>query len=343
MHTIPPADPASESSTVAVSSSSRRPFTWRRMLVFTVIATGIFFVGLEFALRAIYPQVRTATLPETMIRSHLDAPGLRYDPDLYWYWSVLPIHGIQINEFGFRRVKGMTAAKPLHTTRVITLGDSQTMGAGVTADQTYSAFAEEALGPGWEVLNAGISGYRTLNIYRLLQLRLAYFNPDIIVIDCMPFDSPRDDGPLEGIPLHTTTQYLQSLLWGSAIYYTLQLLIDKVRPEKPRWLDQPPSVRSGNSRNQGNHGLILEWAKKRKIQVVFMEYPVWAEFTELVDCQTRPGELPGGVPIVPACQALRNSGRPASTLFQDRNHLTVEGNQRVGKVLAETLLPLKRR
>ena len=282
-------------------------------------------------LRFTLPVVRTASLPDTMIRSHLSTPGFRYDADLYWYWAMLPSAAMQINEFGFRRTKPMTREKPAGVTRVITLGDSQTLGAGVTEEETYSAFAERELGEGWEVLDAGISGFRSLNVYRLLQLRIEAFEPDVVVIDCMPFDSPRDDGSLVGPPLGGVP--LRELLWQSRTYSMLRLGLERIRPSRPRWLDRAPLP--GDALGYGNHDLIAEWGVKRGVKVMFMQYAV-SENGRLL-CHTLPGELPAGVPVVPACDALEADGRSASQLFMDRNHLAVAGNEVVGKALAASL------
>ena len=302
-----------------------------RKLVAGLLVAAAALAALEMVLRVTLPVVRTASLPDTMIRAHLSSPGFRYDADLYWYWAMLPSAAMQINEFGFRRVRPMTVEKPAGVTRVITFGDSQTLGAGVTVDETYSAFAERELGDGWEVLDAGISGFRSLNVYRLLQLRIEAFEPDVVVIDCMPFDSPRDDGALVGTPLGGVR--LREVLWQSRTYSMLRLGVERIRPTRARWLDRAPLP--GDALGHGNHDLIAEWGEERGVKVMFMQYPV-SQNGRLV-CQTLPGELPTGVPVVPACDALRADGRTASQLFQDRNHLTAEGNAVVGTALATAL------
>lgn len=303
--------------------------------------------GAEATLRVTLPVVRTATLPDTMIRAHLENPGFRYDPDLYWYWSMLPSAAMQINEHGFRRVKPMTRAKPAGITRVITFGDSQTLGAGVGPEESYSGVAERLLneslpnpdgGEGWEVLNAGISGFRSLNVYRLLQRRIEAYDPDIVVIDCMPFDSPRDDGALVGRPLGGLATQARAVLWQSRLYYVMRLGLEKVRPDRSRWLDRAP--RRGDSLGQGNHDLIAAWGKEHGVTVVFMQYPV-SEQDFRVSCHTLPKELPADLPVVPACEALEKDGRTGRELFQDRNHLTVAGNEVVGKALADVVGPLR--
>lgn len=313
----------------------RRP--WPTRLALGLAVALLLLLGVEAALRLLLPAVRTATLPEGMIRSHLETPGFRPDPDLYWYWARLPSPAMQINGQGFRRTTEVGERPPPGVRRVITFGDSQTVGAGVGPDETYSAFAERALGPGWEVLNAGISGYRSLNVYRLLRLRMGGFHPDVVLIDCMPYDSPRDDGRLVGAPEGSALWRGRSLLWESRIYWLLRLGVEKADPERARWLDRVPT--RGDALGLGNHDLIADWGRAHGVKVVFMQYPVSTDAWQL-GCQTLPGELPAGVPVVRACDVLQASGLPASALFQDRNHLTVLGSRLVGEAVAATLREL---
>ncbi len=315
--------------------SPRRRLSFGKRLLFSILVTLAVFVGTEGILRLTFPVARHASLPNEMIEAHLKGAAFRYDPDLYWYWPEG--FGGPVNEFGFVRKKKMTMQKPEGVTRVVTFGDSQTFGAGMTPDKTYSAFAEEAMGPGWEVLNAGISGYRTLNVYRLLQLRIEAFDPDAIIIDCMPFDSPRDDGPIVGRKLsrNPAAEFLRQTLWTSRIYYLLRLGLEKANPDRPRWLDQATERRQVPE-GLGNHDRIAQWGKERGVEVIFMQYAIMDEMNHY-GCMTNPGELPPDHYIVPTCERLKASGYPAIKLYQDRNHLTELGNQLVGEVVAETL------
>jgi lysophospholipase L1-like esterase len=303
------------------------PRRLNRKLLFALLATlGIFGLG-EGVLRVAFPLARTATLPEGMIRVHMNVAGFRYDKDLYWYWQHLPSPGMQINEHGFRRVLPMTLEKPPGVTRAVVLGDSQTLGAGVEAEETFSSVAEETLGTGWEVLNAGISGYRSLNVYRLLQRRIEAFDPDMIVLNCIQSAPDR-------------SSRLRQVLWHSRIYYLLRHVVEKSRADRSRWLDTEQAFEPQHEGNHGNHDLIASWAAERGIKVAFMEYAVTNDQWYL-GCHTRTGELPPGPPLVPACQDLASSGHTGQELFLDRNHMTPLGNRIVGGALATTLQSMR--
>lgn len=317
-----------------------------RKLLIAVVTVLVLLLGAEGVLRLLFKATRSAKMADAEIEEHL-GQGYRYDPDLYWYWATLPDSGAQVNAFGFRRVEPMQAPKPEGVTRVITLGDSQTFGGGVMAEDTYTTYAQASLGPAWEVLNAGISGYRSLNVYRLLRLRLAAFEPDVLVVDCMPKDSPREDGPLVARPLGGGR--LDEMLWNSRLYYFSQLLlrIAHLRPwETLPWPLQLHEVREKlidpkqgdlrQSPDMGNHDLIGRWAEERGISAVFMRYPYNHDGVK-VGCHAWEGSDPEGFPIFDACAVLSASGHPADALFFDKNHLRPLGNQIVGQALAEML------
>ncbi len=292
----------------------------------------------EGGLRLAMPALRRVSLPNDMIAAHLAGTTFRHDPDVYWYWPD-PLGGPSspVNEFGFVRAEPMTMEKPPGVTRVVTFGDSQTFGAGMLPTKTYSAFAEAALGEGWEVLNAGVSGYRSLNVYRLLQLRIAAFDPDVVVIDCMPYDSPRDHGPTVGSPLGSRGLDLpRALFWHSRLYYVLRLGLEVFDPDRPRWLDESTPGAPVPREDLGNHGLIAKWGRAHGVEVLFMEYPVMTEAGEH-DCMTGEGELPEGSRVVRTCGRLKALNPSAPALFQDRNHLTEEGNQLVGGIVADAI------
>ena len=311
--------------------------TLRRKIVYATISVGLAMTILEVTLRLVLPVLRTATLPGKMIKDHLRGGALKYDPDLFWYWPKLPMPELELNQYGFRRDKPMTVEKPPGVVRVVTLGDSQTWGAFMKHKHSYPGVAEQALGQGWEVLNGAVPGYRSLNVYRLLQRRIKRFDPDVVVVDCAPFDSPRDDGALQEVPLGAGM--LKRVLWHSRVYYALRHLVAKVRvgvanKVKPeRWF----SVFEG----EGNHDVIRSWCDAEGIQVLFVDYPTMTPKKSL-QCDILPRHLPKKARIVPVCKALRDSGHPMTKLFQDHNHMTRLGNDIAGRALAKALQELRR-
>ena len=315
-----------------------RTRTFRR-LAFSFVAFVLVLGGAELALRLGGTVAGRVTMPKEMIDAHLRGAAFRFHADLGWYWPALPSPGSQIDVHGFRRTKPVQVERTPGTRRVIAFGDSQTFGAGVDADHTWPAYAEGALGDGWEVLNAGLSGFRSLNVYRLIRLRMGRYAPDALIIDCMPYDSPRDDGSLLGAP--TDLDVVRAALWNSRIYYYLRVALWKADPYRARWLDRPaapnaPGRHATHGQTPGNHDLIAQWGDENGVKVIFMRYPVMNREGR-IDCMTLEGELPPGYPVIDACEAVRTDGRSAKELFLDNNHLTLAGNALVGETVAAVL------
>ncbi|MCB9797585.1 MAG: hypothetical protein H6741_33265 [Alphaproteobacteria bacterium] len=294
---------------------------------------------LELALRLTLPLAARATLPNEEIAAHLSRADFVYDPDLFWYWAEPP-EGATAEEFGFRVIEPITQDKPEGVVRAIAFGDSQTFGAGLSPEEAWPGQADAALGARWQVLNAAVPGYRSLNVRRLLSLRMQAYAPDYVLVDCMPFDSPRDDGRLFAVGPATPTARLQALLWHSRLYFALRLAVEKADPRRARWLDQAQRYLNGRDMDLGNHDLIASWAEDHGARAVFLTYAVM-EGDGAVSCHTRPGELPEGLPVVDACAALAATGLEGHALFQDRNHFTAQGARVVGQAVARTLAALE--
>lgn len=314
-----------------------------RKALFALLATVLAVLGAELALRSVLPAAGRATLPDAQIAAHLNGKAFRYHPDLFWTWADPGAPGSPVNAHGFVGKPSMRVEKAAGTRRVVFFGDSQTFGAGMGPGQDYPAVAESTLGEGWELLNAGISGYRSLHVYRLLRLRIEAFAPDAIVVDCMPFDSPRDEGPLATAPLRgAAVEAVQRFLWHSRLYYVLRLAREKLDSSRPRYLDASLAKRAQGQGGApvhgllGNHDLIQSWAEERGITPFFLTYPIMEE-NGAHGCMTNPGELPPGVRVIDACAALRATGQPAGQYFVDRNHMTVAGNLLVGALVADAL------
>ncbi|MCK6505166.1 hypothetical protein L6R53_17505 [Myxococcota bacterium] len=324
----------------------------RKLLAAIVVGPILTLLLAEGALRLLFPVGRRASMAEDEVQAHMGY-GFAYDPDLYWYWKDLPDPTAGIDAHGFRRREPIEQVPPPGVRRVITLGDSQTFGGGVPADQAFPNQAEELLGDGWEVLNAGISGYRSLNIYRLVRKRLMAYQPHYLLIDAMPKDSPREDGPL--VERKVAGQGVGEALWNSRVYYfgQLTLRLTGLRPwETLPWPLQLHEVRTRlvdpsqgdlrTSPDMGNHDLIGRYARQQGTEVIFMRYPV-QQPDGTVGCMAWEGSLPEGYPVFDACAVLSADGRHSSELFIDNNHLRPEGNRVVATALAAFLVDLDAR
>lgn len=306
------------------------------LFLFLIAMLGI----LEWVLRHKINGYHTQRLPQQMIDQHTRL-GFVYEPDLMWYWENLPSEYAGVNALGLRRNKSMKRTKPPEITRVIAFGDSQTYGGGVETEETFSYYAEEKLGGDWEVLNAGMSGYRSLNIFRLMRKKMLPLQPDMFLIDCMMWDSPAEDGQLHEEFEAKHEDKLREWLWNSRLNFVFQTLLRSAGIGI--WQDLPWPIhlhkikykqRRKGSEGYGNHDQIARWAIERDIVAVFMEYPIQNGGGNL-ECLSEQKDLPQ--PSFPTCQVLKDSGYPPSELFIDTNHLKPLGAQIIGEALAQEL------
>ena len=167
------------------------------------------------------------------------------------------------------------------------------------------------------------------------------FEPDIILVDVMMRDSPRENGDLHESPQLPGMLSIQEALWNSRLNYVVQLSLRNAGVRM--WEDLPWPIhlqevrtQEGNFRGEGlgNHEQIAQWARSRGVLPIFMEYPTQTGRGEL-SCVAQKIDLPQ--PVFETCKVLQESGLEMSKLFFDSNHLTPLGAQIVGDALAEAL------
>lgn len=109
------------------------------------------------------------------------------NPELMWeYRPYGEFELIKVNRFGFRDRDFESPDKPENTYRVGFIGDSVTLGYGVTQEQTFvhllQEHADRVNGPRQiQVLNFGIDGYNTPQILELMRTKALEFSPDKLV------------------------------------------------------------------------------------------------------------------------------------------------------------------
>lgn len=178
----------------------RRARIWKFLLILLVNAALLagLLLALEYALRRNDPflQLPFDSYYYTRSQAGYDRAGLKLPAEPgYYTWG----HRVQNNRFGFRE-RDFATPKPVGVCRVMVLGDSLTWGAGLAAEERYTALAETALNqafPGrtFEVLNFGVSGIPTTVERDILQDYYELVNPDLVVVGFVYNDTqPRSQG-----------------------------------------------------------------------------------------------------------------------------------------------------
>jgi hypothetical protein len=91
----------------------------------------------------------------------------------------------RINARGMRADRDYAYEKPPGTSRIVSLGDSFTIGYEVDVRNTFSSVLEEELrarGVSVEVLNAGVSGHGTAEELLYLRRELFRYQPDLVLV-----------------------------------------------------------------------------------------------------------------------------------------------------------------
>jgi hypothetical protein len=88
---------------------------------------------------------------------------------------------VRINSQGLRD-REYSHAKPEGVYRVLMLGDSTTLGWGVKAEETAAKILERQLGPQFEVINAGVGNYGTVQESTYYKTRGRLFHPDLVIL-----------------------------------------------------------------------------------------------------------------------------------------------------------------
>ena len=306
----------------------------RLRLVFGFIVAFALLLILEGALRILVHEAGQASIPSDIVAAHVAQGAMKYDPELGWIWAQVPVPALGINAEGLR-YGPVSTDKPAGTIRGFTLGDSQTFGAGLEADASYTAVAEAAVrarGVSMQLIGAGVAGHGSLQALRRIETQLLAYDPDFVVIDCRTFDAPRETREPRG---HGATEPLRRLLFESRIYYVLRLGLRELGWEQGRRMKPQPQ---DNALGAGNHDLIAELGEREGFKVIFVDYPVMVDGSILSRAPAT--ELPEGATVVPATAALQATGVAAADLFFDTNHLKPQGAAVVGEALATTLLAL---
>lgn len=156
-------------------------------IIAAVLVVAVIFAIVEAALRL--TRIDTGFQNRFFVLNRaLDYPEV-FERDAELFWRLRPNQTItsrffegrtyRINEYGLRG--GPIAGTPA-SARVLLLGNSCMFGWGISDSQTIAKQTEQFLGEGFEVINAGVPGYTSLQGRRLFEKHLVDLEPTIVAV-----------------------------------------------------------------------------------------------------------------------------------------------------------------
>ncbi len=151
------------------------------------IAALLIGISISFVLAELLVLLVVGEIPK-FPRRVVEAPwGIRYnDPGArYRHKSADGTWHFRINNQGMRADRDYSYQKQPGVKRILSLGDSFTLGFEVDGEDTYSSVLERnlnSMGIQTEALNTGVSGFSNAEEYLYLERELLNYNPDLVII-----------------------------------------------------------------------------------------------------------------------------------------------------------------
>jgi len=261
-------------------------------------------------------------------------PGRIYTKTSQHYKGVL-----RINSLGFRE-REVEKEKLAAKYRIFCLGGSNTCGEGIFENERFSNKLEEKLNsrPGrfsFEVYNFGMPGYSTLQMLRLLESQLIYFNCDLIIVNPEQADglklsekAPFPDSQIRILPplIFKLTSFLED---KSAIYRLARNYLFKNRwqQNKKEANDEYP-VRVSLREHKRNLSMMKTIAEGRGIKIVFLSALGLRE-NKVVNVDQGYSDFP----MIDLADLFKHGIKDG--LFLDEGHINSKGHNLIAESLDE--------
>ena len=247
---------------------------------------------------------------------------------------------VAINSQGLRD-KEYTLTKPAGTYRIMMLGDSTTFGWGVPAEATVAKILERQLnaanlGRSFEVLNAGVGNYGTVQEVTYYLQRGRAFHPDLVILEY--FINDAEPVPRETKSFLRDQSYLAAFIVSRADGI---LRVAGARPDwrayyaslyeatRPGWLDARRALADlAQTTKEDGAGVLV--ALLPELHQIEGEYPFAREHA-----MVREAARTQGLPTLELIEALRNHG-PESSLWV--TPVDTHPNRKANELIAAQLM-----
>ncbi len=321
-----------------MSERTRRDTGTLRRLVFGCL---IGLIVLEGGLRVIMGNfgqslvMRRSADPDICLEL---VPGLELDYT-GWLWRVAPSH-IAINDQGIRG-PSFEQAKVPGTLRIAALGDSFTFGQGVEHEQSFpSVLGRElqAQGVPTEILNFGVPGHGTPQELAMAKARVAPLKPDLVLINVFVNDMTVEESFCAyGKGGNRFTAFLLRDVYSARLLFMLS------GPLRAKWA-KPPAAQSETPGQRFVDSLKQLKALGEKegflvAAVLLTDRDMYLDSHLCRNCEI-PHDLVGqaGVHVLDMSPVWLQLQRDiAGNFIPGEDHLSVAGNELMGKALAGAL------
>jgi lysophospholipase L1-like esterase len=284
------------------------------------------------------------TLPKEWERRPANVPGAA---SAYYWHGVLHVH----NEERMRLVGKFPSKRP-GTFRILALGDSLTYGYGIAPEDTYPSVVERELNRLFrvEVLNLGVSGAQSEDVYRILQRHLSILQPDLVLYGvCLNDFLPSGVGQYERnrayqVPLPYGEQLARRTLAGGLLERQYDLLLMRLGLRVDFLTDILRDFQGYQTRFAKDVAAMNAVVRARGLPPVFAmvleQYPDTRGKRYEVALAAERHLRAGGIRVIPSEYIRRHDGRDDWYVSRWEGHPNEKANRVFGQEIAKALLDL---
>jgi lysophospholipase L1-like esterase len=274
-----------------------------------------------------------------------------FERDPYLFWKLKHVSSDvfhAINKQGFRG-EVIPMLKPKGVFRIFCIGDSCAFGNALQHTQAYPFYLEGLLKrPGnkvaYEVVNAGVPGYSSLQGLRHLQRDILPYQPDLVIASF----GWNDTWPAV---FYTDKEQRSPSYLSSAIYRTLQhslvfvyleniISVGMVKMRTSHIKNNTKIEQRGRVPEDDfveNLTAIETLGRKKHFKVIFLNQPARQFITHRYDSLIRKVSENTKAYFIDLLPAFRSSGHIIEDLFLDDNHYSPLGNQIIAQRIFDFL------
>ncbi len=286
----------------------------------------------------------TLTMPVKWEKRSVHVEGAKY---AYYWHSKLHVHN-----WDNMRLVGEFPEKRAGTFRIIILGDSLTYGYGIAEEDTYSRVLERELGRSFriEILNLGVSGVQSEDIYNILKKFLPVLKPELVFYGvCLNDFLPSRVGEYQNnrayqVPLPYKDHFIDKTLTGKLLEKQYDALLMRWGLRVDFLTDILRDFDGYQTRFARDLKAMNTFVQKRglppMVAMVLDQYPNTKDKKYEVVLAAEKHLRDTGVRVIPADYIKRNDGRSDWYVSRWEGHPNEKANKVFAQEIAKVLVDL---